>query len=153
MAGESSMSYAIALQRSWMHLSRFNEAAIPAAILAVGLIATGSTESISLFGLRLPDFCPFKNFTGFDCPGCGLTRALILVLHGHWRASYMMHLWGIPLAAFFIWRLVAGLYFGFTGQRTPVFLPPHLRLWKSRLLGLSLLVPWIMKTTALLLIR
>ena len=30
-----------------------------------------------------PPFCPFKMMTGHDCPGCGATRALNALLHGH----------------------------------------------------------------------
>jgi Protein of unknown function (DUF2752) len=27
--------------------------------------------------------CAFRSMTGFDCPGCGTTRALHALLHGH----------------------------------------------------------------------
>ena len=28
-------------------------------------------------------FCTFRLLTGLDCPGCGMTRAAYLLLHGH----------------------------------------------------------------------
>jgi len=31
--------------------------------------------------------CPFHRLTGWVCPGCGSTRALHALLHGHWRAA------------------------------------------------------------------
>lgn len=41
-------------------------------------------KSVTLFGVFLffKDIykCPFKLWTGLDCPGCGLTRALLSVL-------------------------------------------------------------------------
>jgi Protein of unknown function (DUF2752) len=31
----------------------------------------------------VPTFCPFKRFLGVECFGCGMTRALCALLHGH----------------------------------------------------------------------
>ena len=35
--------------------------------------------------------CIFRIFTGFPCPGCGLTRALIALLKGKWQISLQYH--------------------------------------------------------------
>ena len=32
--------------------------------------------------------CPFKFFTGLDCPGCGSQRALHSLLHGEWKQAF-----------------------------------------------------------------
>lgn len=32
--------------------------------------------------------CPFKFFTGFDCPGCGSQRALHAALHGEFKQAF-----------------------------------------------------------------
>lgn len=32
--------------------------------------------------------CPFKFFTGYDCPGCGGQRALHALLHGEFRRAF-----------------------------------------------------------------
>jgi hypothetical protein len=46
---------------------------------ALGLcVLAGVTDSGDTW---LPD-CPFKQATGLDCPGCGMTRALRAVAHG-----------------------------------------------------------------------
>ena len=45
-----------------------------------------------------PTVCIFKNFTGFDCFGCGITRAIFLVFEGeilqamllNWRVSIVL---------------------------------------------------------------
>lgn len=31
---------------------------------------------------NLPDVCFFRHFFGFECPGCGMTRALSALVHG-----------------------------------------------------------------------
>lgn len=36
---------------------------------------------------RYPAFCPFKRFLGIECYGCGMTRALCALLHGHARLA------------------------------------------------------------------
>lgn len=62
--------------------------------------------------------CPLK-LVGFEhCPGCGLGRALILLLHGRIADSFNMH----PLALFalplFVYRIITVFrnYFRFTKQ-------------------------------------
>ncbi|MES2519595.1 MAG: DUF2752 domain-containing protein [Bacteroidota bacterium] len=36
--------------------------------------------------------CPFKNFTGFYCPGCGGQRAFHDILHGNFIAAFHANL-------------------------------------------------------------
>lgn len=31
--------------------------------------------------------CPFRALTGYNCPGCGLTRGFCAVAHGEWRRA------------------------------------------------------------------
>jgi hypothetical protein len=35
--------------------------------------------------------CPIKAVLGIPCPGCGLSRACALWLHGQWQASLQAH--------------------------------------------------------------
>jgi len=51
--------------------------------------------------------CPFRNLTGFNCPGCGTTRALHHILHGHFEAAFMLNpllLLGLPFILFALLR-------------------------------------------------
>lgn len=40
--------------------------------------------------------CPFHALTGFDCPGCGSTRALRALLHGRWMEAIGFNALFIP---------------------------------------------------------
>ncbi|MGI9166328.1 MAG: DUF2752 domain-containing protein [Pyrinomonadaceae bacterium] len=47
---------------------------------------------IVLVSLNLPAWeCPFLRVTGVPCPGCGLTRAIMLLLQGEIYASIRFH--------------------------------------------------------------
>jgi hypothetical protein len=46
--------------------------------------------------------CPIKSLTGIPCPGCGLNRAIRLLLAGDWRASLIQH----AFAPFFLLGLI-----------------------------------------------
>jgi hypothetical protein len=35
--------------------------------------------------------CPVKSTLGVPCPGCGLTRAMVLFAQGHWKAAIELH--------------------------------------------------------------
>lgn len=35
--------------------------------------------------------CPIRFFTGISCPGCGMSRAVLLMLSGHFQAAFRMH--------------------------------------------------------------
>ncbi len=50
------------------------------------------------------EFCPMKILTGLPCPGCGMTRAVFLMLIGHFAESFAMH----PLAL--AWILLAAYF-------------------------------------------
>ncbi len=43
--------------------------------------------------------CPFARVTHRPCPGCGMTRAIRLLLAGHMRASLHMHPLAVPVFA------------------------------------------------------
>jgi hypothetical protein len=35
--------------------------------------------------------CPFRMLTGLSCPGCGVTRALHQIVHGHFAVAFMLN--------------------------------------------------------------
>ena len=50
-----------------------------------------------LFNIHVP--CLIKYLTGFPCPACGMSRALICALHGDFSAAFRFHplFWILPL--------------------------------------------------------
>jgi hypothetical protein len=55
------------------------------ASLAVLRAAGAVTPAVILLaGRELRWACPFKLWLGVDCPGCGMTRSVVLALGGRW---------------------------------------------------------------------
>ena len=53
----------------------------------------------------LYSLCPMVIMTGFPCPGCGLTRAMFMVLRGDFAGAWKMHpyLW-CDYSGGMVWR-------------------------------------------------
>lgn len=57
--------------------------------------------------------CPFKIFTGFDCPGCGSQRALHSLLHGEFQNAFAYN----PLFIIAIPYVFVGILFEWFGLK------------------------------------
>jgi len=67
-------------------------------ILAGALIfeVNGADASyVRLFGITVPNICTFNRATGLPCPGCGLFRSMISVMHGDVASSFAYHRLGL----------------------------------------------------------
>jgi hypothetical protein len=52
-----------------------------------GLLLRASGEGVSFAGIPIGGACLFRQSTGLPCPTCGMTRSVVLSLHGHlWTA-------------------------------------------------------------------
>jgi hypothetical protein len=69
----------------------------PATVLTFGLIL-GALVPVDVI-THGPSFCPFKVLTGLPCPGCGMTRSVVTLLHGDLGMSVYYHPLGIALVA------------------------------------------------------
>jgi hypothetical protein len=69
----------------------------PAAVLLLAALLPAS------FSTPFP-LCAVKAFAGFDCPGCGMTRAFVLIAHGRVAEATALH----PLAPL-AFLIVAGM--------------------------------------------
>jgi hypothetical protein len=57
----------------------------------------------------------FRLVTGFPCPGCGTTRALHEIVHGHYVAAFMLNpllLFAMPFLAYAFLRYSAIVMYG-----------------------------------------
>jgi hypothetical protein len=126
---------------------------LSALILGAGWIVSASPEKVQMLGFSLPTLCPFKLLTTWDCPGCGLTRSLVLALHGSWKASYATHIWGMPLMLLLLFQIPYRTYRYFRQRPISWRTPAGLQKWITPTIFLSILLPWIVKTLWLAAIR
>lgn len=54
--------------------------------------------------------CPFKYFTGIDCPGCGFQRSVLALVHGDLHESFLLYPPAIPLLLFFVYGIADGFF-------------------------------------------
>ena len=93
-----------------------------------------------------PNLCGFKIMTGHDCPGCGMTRCFVCMVHGNVLEAIHFHPWGaaaymlllsqIPYRIYALIRLRRGLpdwYFPYWTQVFCVFLGLYFVQWFIRL--------------------
>jgi hypothetical protein len=95
---------------------------VAAVVVLVGasILGTSSDGRVTdpWLGIRLPNLCTLKRATGYDCPGCGLTRCFVAMGHGQWRQAWGYHPVGtvifvvlalqIPYRTFQLARLARG---------------------------------------------
>jgi len=67
----------------------------PASVLTAMLI--GAALLPVSWVTTTPSLCPFKLVTGLPCPGCGMTRSVVTLMHGDLTASLYFHPLGIML--------------------------------------------------------
>ena len=76
-----------------------------ARVAAAGCLLWRWAPPEALDWLERYSFCVVYRFTGFLCPGCGGTRALKALLHGHLLESFLYHplvLYGVVLYVCFM---------------------------------------------------
>lgn len=93
-----------------------------------------------------PVLCPFRRVTGLPCPGCGLTRSWVDLLHGDLAAAMTANPFGI--VALVCGLLVVGGVAVALVRRRPI--PSYDEIFGSRApattrrrLGMALAVLWI----------
>lgn len=58
----------------------------------VFILLFAAIAQLGLVSFKLPGWpCPFFHVLGIPCPGCGLTRATLLLFRGDWNQSIAFH--------------------------------------------------------------
>ena len=116
---------------------------------ALGLAAflevpSPNSPSVAVESHKIPSICGFKNLTGIDCPGCGLTRSWVAGMHGRISDSLRFHRLGWLLMLFAFLQIVRhGVWLARPAARKAV------GIWGRRLDGtlmpivILLLINWI----------
>ena len=86
--------------------------------------------------------CPFHALTGLHCPGCGSTRALYQLLHGHLLTAFRLNPLMVLLLPFLGYSLLSYLSDGIMEKSLPRIFIPASFIWI--LLGVILLF-WIFR--------
>jgi hypothetical protein len=66
--------------------------------------------------------CPLHAATGIWCPGCGLTRGVHALFHGHLATSFGFNLFAPLVVAGVAYWWIANALKAFTGRRPPVLI-------------------------------
>ena len=72
-------------------------------LAAAAIFLQATEDGVSVAGIPLGGACLFRRLTGLACPTCGMTRSVVLSLHGHLAAAFRMNpagiLWVLAVAA------------------------------------------------------
>ena len=63
-------------------------------VVGLSMVLTPSSEALTLMGVEIPPMCMWKNLTGSDCLGCGLTRSFTFMGHGRIGEAFELHILG-----------------------------------------------------------
>jgi len=87
------------------------------AVLAMAFILQPTDAAVTLFGVEVPVTCGFRRFTGYNCPGCGMTRSFTFLAHGQVMEAFRMNVVGPFLFAamatqppYRVYALIRGWY-------------------------------------------
>lgn len=87
--------------------------------------------------------CLFRKFTGLDCPGCGMTRGTIALLHGRFMEAFAFNPVGmilLPLAMIALGIEVLGWV---RGKPMPFRIVPG--RWGATVIAVVVIVFWIVR--------
>jgi hypothetical protein len=115
---------------------------VAAPVLATAAVLGGCVALALVDPASGPPVCPFRALTGYDCPGCGGTRAAHQLLTGHLAAAADLNLLAVVAVPVLVWALWVGLVRAFGGPRLPT--PSVSRRWGALVLAV-VAVFWVVR--------
>jgi hypothetical protein len=88
--------------------------------------------------------CPFRILTGFQCPGCGSTRALHQLMHGHVFNAFMLNPLFVIALPFLLLVLIRHTAYVMRGEVPPGNVLPASVIYAIFFIALSF---WIVRNT------
>lgn len=79
-------------------------------VVLLGVLGSATTESVSFAGRELHWGCSFREWFGIPCPNCGMTRSVLLSLHGRLGEAVSLNPAG-PLLVLGIVLFSAAMFF------------------------------------------
>jgi len=80
--------------------------------------------------------CVFRWLTGWQCPGCGSTRAIHQLLHGHLKMAWFLNPLMVTLLPFIAYGLTSDFLRFVRGKGLPAPRIPAGWIWAGLLMGL-----------------
>jgi hypothetical protein len=111
--------------------------------LAVGLVAISPLVAGAVTGVTL---CPTAGLMGIPCPGCGLGRATVAALGGHFSEAMRYHPLFFLVSPIYL-VLLGSLGWQFVSGRAPRWprLPDRLVIVAAACLGVALIGVWVLR--------
>lgn len=98
--------------------------------------------------LQLFPPCIFRTLTGYYCPGCGGTRAVLALLQVHLLQSFCYHPIVLYTAALYVWYLLSNTIEWLSRGRIPVGSRYH--QWYGIAAAVIVMVHWILQNGILI---
>lgn len=70
------------------------------AVFLASVLLDTTSEQVTLFGWDVPALCAWRNMTGMECMGCGLTRSFVFMGHLQFIEAFKLHWMGPALYIF-----------------------------------------------------
>jgi hypothetical protein len=121
-------------------------AALALIAVAMALDLRDGQVKLPIGNVSLPEMCWYKRLSGFNCPGCGMTRCVVCLFHGEFLRGWHFNPGGylfsvilvcqLPYRIAQIWRISRGL---------PAWRPMKSGSMLVSSLAVVLLVQWIIR--------
>lgn len=105
-------------------------AALLASLALARGLAEASPAAVHVAGHELPVICPSRLLFGINCPGCGMTRSVLLTLGGDLRGALSVNPAG-PVLVVALVLLAVQLLFAARASEGSLSVKRRLRPWVS----------------------